>query len=292
MATISLIGPGAIGCTLLGSLSRNRQHTLAAVARTPFDRLVVETDQTALEAEVKVITQAEQIAGPSEWILVCVKTYDFSSAIPWIDRLSGPESKVAIIQNGIEHMDRVPGNATWSGVVPVIIDCPVERIGPGHVRQRGPVRMTVPDNAAGREFRQLCDGTGMTVKTTDDWTTVAWRKLCLNAIGAINAVVDLPVGIIHLPEIENLARAVAEEVVAVGRACGARIDSSLAEEVVNKSLHAPRNAVNSIHADRAAGRPMEIDARNGVIVRLGKKHGIPTPRNETLVALLEALANQ
>ena len=33
---------------------------------------------------------------------------------------------------------------------------------------------------------------------------------------------------------------------------------------------------------------MEIDARNGVIVRLGRKHGIPTPMNELIVTLLNA----
>ena len=37
-----------------------------------------------------------------------------------------------------------------------------------------------------------------------------------------------------------------------------------------------------------AGRPMEIDARNGAVVRFGKKHGIPTPFNEMAVALLVA----
>ena len=51
---------------------------------------------------------------------------------------------------------------------------------------------------------------------------------------------------------------------------------------------APRDAGNSMLADRRAGRPMEIDARNGVIVRLGRKHGIPAPMNALMVALLEA----
>jgi ketopantoate reductase len=41
-------------------------------------------------------------------------------------------------------------------------------------------------------------------------------------------------------------------------------------------------------ADRRAGRPMEIDARNGVIVRYGREHGIPTPMNALMVAMLEA----
>jgi len=47
--------------------------------------------------------------------------------------------------------------------------------------------------------------------------------------------------------------------------------------------------VNSMLADRMAGRPMEIDARNGVIVRRGGKHGINTPLNRMLVALLQTL---
>jgi len=47
--------------------------------------------------------------------------------------------------------------------------------------------------------------------------------------------------------------------------------------------------VNSIHADRDAGRPMEIDARNGVIVCLDRTHGIPTPCNQLAVTLLEAM---
>jgi 2-dehydropantoate 2-reductase len=40
-------------------------------------------------------------------------------------------------------------------------------------------------------------------------------------------------------------------------------------------------------ADRLAGRPMEIDARNGVIVRLGEKHGIATPLNRMAAGVLE-----
>ena len=48
------------------------------------------------------------------------------------------------------------------------------------------------------------------------------------------------------------------------------------------------STAGSIHADRLAGNRMEIDARNGVIVRLGHKHGIATPMNQMLVTLLAA----
>ena len=74
-----------------------------------------------------------------------------------------------------------------------------------------------------------------------------------------------------------------------GRAEGAVLDDSLVETVLQSYRDAPPDSVNSLHADRLAGRPMELDARNGVIVRLGRKYGIPTPCNQMAVALLEAM---
>ena len=49
----------------------------------------------------------------------------------------------------------------------------------------------------------------------------------------------------------------------------------------------PADSVNSLHADFAAGRPSEIDLRNGIIVKRGKHHGIATPYNEMAVALVK-----
>jgi ketopantoate reductase len=50
--------------------------------------------------------------------------------------------------------------------------------------------------------------------------------------------------------------------------------------------------INSIHADRLAGRPTEIDARNGAVVRIGKSHGIDAPMNRLLVTLIKELTPQ
>jgi 2-dehydropantoate 2-reductase len=78
--------------------------------------------------------------------------------------------------------------------------------------------------------------------------------------------------------------------VAVGRAEGADLPSDLPDTVVANYRAAPADGINSLHADRAAGRPMELDARNGVIVRLGARHGIATPVNAMVVALINAAA--
>jgi 2-dehydropantoate 2-reductase len=85
-------------------------------------------------------------------------------------------------------------------------------------------------------------------------------------------------------------RSLVRECIAVGTAEGASLNESLVESVLDGYRNAPPDSINSLHADRIAGRPMEIDTRNGVIVRLGAKHGIPTPFNQMIVALLEAVA--
>ena len=78
---------------------------------------------------------------------------------------------------------------------------------------------------------------------------------------------------------------------AIARAEGATLDDSLPTRIVAQLAGAPGTpgGGNSMYFDRLAGRELEYEARNGVLVRLGKKHGIPTPVNTTLYALLKNL---
>jgi 2-dehydropantoate 2-reductase len=87
----------------------------------------------------------------------------------------------------------------------------------------------------------------------------------------------------------DVALQIIRECAAVGRAEGANLEESVADVVLAAQRAAPADSVNSMLSDRQAGRPVEIDARNGVIVRLGRRHGIPTPANSMAVALMEVL---
>lgn len=285
---IAIVGPGAIGCTLLGWLSRGSTHRLLVCARTSFDRLELETPEGTIVATPSVLTSPAD-APVVDWILVTTKAYDVAGAATWLRALSGADTRVAILQNGVEHLERFAPHVPLERLVPVVIDCPAERTAPGRVRQRGPGLMTVPDSAAGKAFAALFTGTPLTVQIVPDWRTTAWRKLCLNCAGAVSALTLLPAGIAHDENVAGVMRGLVREAVQVGRAEGARLEDALVDSVVTSYRGAPRDAVNSLHADRLAGRPMESDARNGVIVRLGRKHGIPTPYNETVFALLAAI---
>jgi 2-dehydropantoate 2-reductase len=97
-----------------------------------------------------------------------------------------------------------------------------------------------------------------------------------------------PAGIFRNETVARLAERLADECVAVGRAEGARLDDALAAEIVARLAGGPAEAGSSILADRLAGRRLEWEARNGVVQRLGTRHGIPTPVSDVIVPLLAA----
>ncbi|WP_420139188.1 2-dehydropantoate 2-reductase [Sphingomonas sp.] len=286
---IAIIGPGAIGGSVAVWLAQSQGLEVTLCARTPFERLVVETPNGTIEAKPEILTQPAQ-ANPFDWVLIATKAYDASGTAAWLQALVGPTTQVAVLQNGVEHVARFAAVVPADRILPAIVDIPGERSAPGRIRQRRLGTIVVPDGPAGDAFVRLFAATPIAVATSDDFRTVAWTKLAFNCAGAISALVMKPGGVAWREGIADIQRAMVRECVSVGRAEGAHLPEHLPDIVIDKYREAPRDSINSIHADRAAGRPMELDARNGVIVRLGQVHGIPTPINATIVALLEAAA--
>jgi len=289
VARIAIVGPGAIGGSLAAWLHQTGRHEVVLCGRRPLSGLQVETEAGTVALPTAVLTRPAE-APAVDWIVVATKTYDAAGAAAWFPALGATGAPVAIVQNGVEHRARFAPYVAADRLVPVIADLPAERVDPQRIRQRGPGLLTVTDDAHGRMFADLFTGTAITVTLTDDFTSAAWRKLCLNAAGVISALLLQPAGVMRDAALGDVARDLVREGIAVGRAEGAVLADELVEDVIVSYRRAPPDAVNSLHADRAAGRPTEIDARNGAIVRFGARHGLPTPVNRMAVALLAALS--
>jgi 2-dehydropantoate 2-reductase len=151
------------------------------------------------------------------------------------------------------------------------------------------MHLKVQDSALGRDFVELFAGTAADATTVPDFLSIVWRKLCFNSAGVLSALVLQPAGVVRDEAMGGAALQIIRECAAVARAEGANLEENVAEIVLAAQRAAPADSVNSMLADRRAGRPVEIDARNGVIVRLGRKNGITTPANSMAVALMEAM---
>ena len=285
MPEIAVIGPGAIGGMIAARLCQNSHNNVTVVARTPISQLSVTTPDGTLQASPRIVTGSGDL-GSADWVLVATKAYDSASAAEYFDALLGDETRVAVLQNGVNHVERFSSWLPRERILPVIVDCPTERVAPGEIRQRGVAVLTVPACDLGATFAGLFNNTGVECEQTDDFVSVAWWKLCVNSAGVVNALMLQPARIAHDDAAAQVMRRIIEEVAAVGRAEGASLSSDIADEVINIYRNQPPDSVNSLHADRAAGRPMEIDLRNGVVTELGRRHGIATPCNEMAVSLL------
>ena len=290
--SVAVVGPGAVGGTIAAWISRSPLvGDLTLCARSPLDRLVVEApDGAIIEADPRVVTDPDQIAAPVDWVLVATKAYDVAAAAAWLKPLLTPQTRVAVLQNGVEHVERFTPFLPADRIVPVIVDVPAERTAPGRIQHRRNGTVTVPAGEAGEAFVALFAESVIEASTTTDFLTAAWTKLALNCAGAVNALTGLPGGVVRADGVADLMGQMVGECVAVGRAVGARLGDDLPDWVVERAMTSPQDSVNSLLGDRLAGRPMEWDARNGVIVRLGALHGVVTPANAMASTLMSAMS--
>jgi 2-dehydropantoate 2-reductase len=289
MARIAIVGVGAIGGVVASLLQSAGRHELVLCVRRPLSGLTVETPGGPMRINATIVTEPAN-APVVDWVLVATKAYDVAGAAKWLDQLCVKGAPVAVLQNGVEHRERFAPFVAAEKIVPVIVDCPAERKSLELIVQRGAMSLKVPVGGVGADFVQLFAGTSADAAMVPDWKTVAWRKLCHNSAGVLSALVLRPNEVMQDERIGHAALQIVRECVAVGRAEGAVLSDAVPDEVLAAYRRSSPDGVNSLLADRMAGRPMEIDARNGVIVRMGKKHGVPTPNNTMAVALMEALA--
>tara|TARA_R110002124_G_scaffold114535_42_gene269618 strand:+ start:1930 stop:2823 length:894 start_codon:yes stop_codon:yes gene_type:complete len=288
MTTIAVIGPGAIGGTIAAWLAQDPALAVSVCARTPFDHLEVETPAGPISAHPAVLTDPAA-ASAVDWVMVATKTYDVAGTAPWLERLVGEGTRVAIIQNGVEHVRLFSHLVPSERLVPVMINLPAARRAPGRIVQQRHGIIAVPAGRNGEDLVALFAHTEIEASADADFLSQAWIKLCSNSAAIFPALTLRATGPVWNADVEAIIRGLVEECAAVGRAEGADI----AQSVIDATIESARTMSegtrgSSLQVDRMAGHQMEIDARNGVIVRLGQKHGIPTPMNRMLVTLLTA----
>jgi 2-dehydropantoate 2-reductase len=285
---VAIVGVGAIGGALAGLLAQAGEHELVLCTRRPLPGLTVTWPEGETQVKARNLTAPEQ-AGPVDWTIVATKTYDAESAARWFPALCAQGAPVAVVQNGVEHRERFLPYIAAERLLPVVINYPVERPSDGQVNVRGAGTMKVETGDLGRGFAALFAGTAATVELVPDFVTAAWEKLCINAAGVLSALTQKPNEVLWDEPVSTVAAEVVEECAAVGRAEGAQLKGEMGRRVLDHYRRLPADSINSLLADRLAGRRMEVDARNGVIVRKGRKHGIATPLNQMAVALLESV---
>ena len=285
-ASIAVVGVGAIGGAMAAALG-DAGHDPALCVRTPFQHLTRHFDGETREYAHRVYTRPGDVSH-MDWVLLCTKAHQIDGAAHWLRRLIGPDSRVGVMQNGVDHAARVSAYAAAERVVPCIIFLPARSDEPGFVEQARAGSVQVPESRAGRALTDLFAGqSAVKVAPTADFVSAVWSKLVSNAVGgAICALALEPLSAVAATQVRGLSTGLIEEIMCVGRAEGASFPEDFAEKSIEKFRGPIGGHWTSIAADRRDGRPMEWQARNAVVGQIGRRHGIQTPLNDALTALL------
>lgn len=292
-STVAVVGLGSIGGVIAGSLRAVDRHDIVACVRTPIQRLILERPQDVIEVPLRALTDPAE-AKVVDWVLLCTKAHQASSTAPWLAALCGPRTRVAVLQNGIGHADRLAPLVGQATVVPTIVYYNGERLAPNRMRFRhtGEHDLAVQDDADGRAFVELLRGTPIHILQSTDFGTLAWRKLLINAVAnPITALTLQRQVVLRREDVKALCLAILEEATMVGRADGARLAADEAAQTLATLLTYPPDVGTSMYFDRLAGRPFEVEALTGAIVAAGERYGLSTPLNRMALTLLRAISD-
>ncbi len=292
-STVAVVGLGSVGGIVTGCLRDADRHDVVACVRTPVQDLVLERPDGTVQVPLRALTDPAE-AEPVDWVLLCTKGHQTPSVAPWLARLCGPSTRVAVMQNGIGHAARVAPFIAGATAVPALVYFNGERLGPNRVRLRRVAEhdLAVADGADGLALAQLFDGTSLQVLLSGDFATLAWRKLLINvAANPITALTLQRQAVLRRADVHALCLAILDEAVAVARRDGAHLAPDEATRTMAALLTYPPEAGTSMYFDRLAGRTLEVDPLIGAIVAAGERLSVPTPLNRALLTLLRAVSD-
>lgn len=220
-------------------------------------------------------------------LIIAVKSYSLPSVIEDIRPLLRKETIILPLLNGITATETLqeafPDNHVLYGVM---IRTDAHRTGhkvyyitPGEV-QLGDACNTPPAPEVLEVRKHLTDA-GINANIYDDMKKIQWRKWMLNT-GGCQAAVEIGVECGYFEQVEEIVeiiRLCIDEIVTLAKAEHVNITEKDRDEIIEFLLGYPAHKKMSMLQDVEAGRPIEIEDYAGTVIRLGEKHGIPTPAN-------------
>jgi 2-dehydropantoate 2-reductase len=285
----AVLGAGGVGGLVGGALAK-AGHPVTLLVRTGRrdhypGRLSVESETLgAFEAPVQV---ADLLDGQFDVVWITVKATALEAALRAVPSEKLNDSVLVPLLNGVDHVEQLRESYGAERVLPGTIRVEAEQIGPGRVRHLSAFAdvQVAPRPATQAPAGALCEelrGAGLGCEVRDDEVTMLWSKLCFLAPFALATTASgEPVGVVRSdPGWWTRLEGCVKEACAVALAEGAKIAP---EPILATLKGAPDGFRSSMQKDVAAGRPPELEAIAGPILRGGTEHGIDVSATRALV---------
>lgn len=294
---VAVLGAGAVGGFVGAALARGGHHVVfvlrpGTAAGFPAK---VQVSSRLLGDFSTAVPAVEHLRTVVDALLVTVKAPHLAAAIDQVDLAAVADGVVVPLMNGIEHVQVLRDRFGPERVVAGSIRVEAERAGPGHYRQLSPFADLRLGRGGGEEAERVealaaaLRAAGLDCAVLDDDVTLLWAKLAMLApLALTTAAAGLSIGDVRSrPEWYDRLVACTREVLIVARADGATVRP---EPVLEGLTALPVGMRSSMQKDLDAGRPHELDAIGGAVVRTARRHGLTTPVTLDLIGRVERRA--
>lgn len=294
-----LVGPGALGCLLSAILTKGVGSTGDRLTILDYNRrradsltrtgITYQLGESIENIAVTAVSEPHGLA-PVDVVLLCVKSYDVAASLDFCRPLLSERTLLIFLQNGISHLNLgdhlAPATAAYGTTTEG-----ATLLRQGHVRHagRGVTYLGFQSPPSGH-FTGLLDATravlaagGLQVQVTEQIIARIWAKLFINVgINALTATLGCKNGeLLTIPGVESRMQRAIAEAVRTAEAQGIGILAApypATRDVCEKTAE----NVSSMLQDVRNRRRTEIEAINGAVEALGRRHAIPTPENSLL----------
>jgi 2-dehydropantoate 2-reductase len=297
---IAVIGAGGVGGYFGGKLADGGADVTFIVRGATLETmrtkgLRVDSIKGDFVIEHPNATGDPTSAGHVDAIFVTVKAWQIVEAAELIKRMLGDDTMVIPLENGIDAPEQLAAILGSQHVLGGLCGIVSFIAAPGHIRHAGADPFIMFGELDNRRtprveaLRDECLRAGVQADIPSDIHHALWSKFVFIApMSGIGAATRVPIGVWRaMPEPRELAIKAIREIVDVARARGVDLGGDAAiERTLARFDGLPPESTSSLQRDIIDGKPSELDAQLGAVVRLGLQTNIPTPICETLLALL------
>lgn len=302
---IVMLGAGALGSTIGGTLAigGNDVHFVDMwqehVDLINKDGLHMTNEKEDWYVRVDARTTADTI-GEADLVIVLVKSFATKQAVEQLKQTNviGKNTLVMSLQNGLGNEETIASVIGSENVISGKTYVGGRLIQAGYISAGVQGKWTYIGELNGEitdRIQTVCNvfnDAGLLCEVSDNIKGLIWDKLLINvAAGALCGIMRLPYGPLYEEDyIKDVAVAAIQEGIQVAKAAGVVLKSEDPQYPwVAASEGLPGTFKTSILQSLELKRPTEIDFINGSIVEWGKKYGIATPVNQTLVACVKGI---
>ncbi|MFJ7177445.1 ketopantoate reductase family protein [Streptomyces massasporeus] len=293
--SVAVLGPGGVGGLLAALLSRTGHRVICLSGEKTAEAL--RTDgirvRSARFGDFTARVEADtELREPVDACLVTVKHTALDAALARVPTAVLSDGLVVPFLNGVEHPAALRARYRPDRVAPAVIRVESTRVTPGVVEHGSPfaeIDLTGTDVPRPRldALAAAFAAAGPATRVLEDETATLWAKMSFLApFALLTTRYGLPLGDVRTRHRDELT-ALVEETAAISRACGGPADPA---QALARYDSFPSSTKSSMQRDAEAGRPLELDAIGGALLRAAERHGIPAPVAARVVAEVHPFA--